>query len=51
MIRKVLIYGGYGAIGSAIGHILVERGYELHLVGRDEEKLAASAEELKAGYR
>lgn len=50
MTRKVLIYGGYGAIGSAIGRILVERGYELHLVGRDEEKLATSAAELKAGY-
>ncbi len=29
---------------------LLRRGYELHLVGRDEEKLAASAEALKAGY-
>ncbi len=41
MAGKVLIYGGSGGIGSATARALRARGYELHLVGRGEEKLAA----------
>lgn len=48
MTQKILIYGGSGGIGSAIGRILHARGYELHLVGRDEGRLAAIAKELGA---
>ena len=46
MAPKVLIYGGSGGIGSATGRILRARGYDLHLVGRSEDKLSAIAAEL-----
>lgn len=50
MGRRILIYGGSGAIGSATGRALYERGYELHLVGRNAEKLRHVSSELGAGY-
>lgn len=50
MADKVLIYGGSGGIGSATGRSLLERGYELHLVARGEQALAAVARELRATY-
>ena len=50
MANKILIYGGSGGIGSATGRVLRERGYDLHLVGRDEEKLAVAAADLGAGF-
>jgi NAD(P)-dependent dehydrogenase (short-subunit alcohol dehydrogenase family) len=50
MAGTVLIYGGSGAIGSAAAGLLYSRGYHLHLVGRDEEKLAAAAAKYDAGY-
>ena len=46
---KILIYGGSGAVGSASARLLKERGYDLHLVASNEEKLKAFAEELGAG--
>lgn len=48
MAQKILIYGGSGGIGSAIGRRLHASGYDLHLVGRDAERLAAIAKELGA---
>lgn len=50
MAGRVLIYGGSGGIGSATARLLRERGYELHLVGRNEEKLAAIAREVAATF-
>lgn len=50
MTQKVIIYGGSGGIGSATARLLHARGDALHLVGRDEEKLAAIAEELDASF-
>ena len=50
MAPKVLIYGGSGGIGSATGRILRARGYELHLVGRSEDKLSIIAAELGATF-
>ena len=50
MAKKVIIYGGSGGIGSTTGKLLHERGYDLHLVGRDEEKLRKVAEEFEASY-
>ena len=50
MAGRVLIYGGSGGIGSATARALRARGYELHLVGRGEEKLAAIAHELSAMF-
>jgi NAD(P)-dependent dehydrogenase (short-subunit alcohol dehydrogenase family) len=45
---KILIYGGSGAVGSALARDLKEKGYELHLVGSNKEKLEKIANELSA---
>jgi NAD(P)-dependent dehydrogenase (short-subunit alcohol dehydrogenase family) len=50
MTKRIVIYGGSGGIGSATARILRTSGYELHLIGRTEEKLALLATELQAGY-
>lgn len=50
MSEKILIYGGSGGIGTAVGRVLAASGYALHLVGRNEEKLAGTAHELGAEY-
>jgi NAD(P)-dependent dehydrogenase (short-subunit alcohol dehydrogenase family) len=50
MTGKVLIYGGSGGIGTATARTLHARGYDLHLVGRNQEKLATLATELGAGF-
>lgn len=50
MAPKVVIYGGSGGIGSATGRILRAHGYDLHLVGRSEDKLSAIAAELEATF-
>jgi NAD(P)-dependent dehydrogenase (short-subunit alcohol dehydrogenase family) len=50
MSRRVIIYGGSGGIGSETARILHERGDDVHLVGRDEDRLAALAEELGASF-
>jgi NADP-dependent 3-hydroxy acid dehydrogenase YdfG len=47
---KVVIYGGAGGIGTATGRLLHARGYDLHLVGRNQDRLAGIAAELDAGY-
>ncbi len=47
---KVLIYGGYGGIGAAIARLLVARGQAVHLVGRDQARLRAIADELQCSY-
>ena len=41
-----LIYGGAGAIGSAIARRLAEAGHSVHLAGRDAGKLQALVAEL-----
>jgi len=48
MAQKILIYGASGSIGSTIARVLHARGVGLHLVGRNEERLAATARELGA---
>lgn len=50
MASKVLIYGGSGGIGSATARLLRARGQDLHLVGRDPDKLAALAAELGVSF-
>ena len=50
MTRKTIIYGGAGGIGSATARLLHSRGETVHLVGRDEEKLADLCDELDAAY-
>jgi NADP-dependent 3-hydroxy acid dehydrogenase YdfG len=43
---KVLIWGGSGGIGAATARALFSQGIDLHLVGRDANRLAVLAEEL-----
>lgn len=50
MKGKVLIYGGSGAVGYASAKLLKEMGYDLHLVGSNEEKLKRAADSLEAGF-
>lgn len=50
MSNTILLYGAYGGIGSATARLLRARGYHLHLVGRNQDKLAALADELDAGF-
>jgi NAD(P)-dependent dehydrogenase (short-subunit alcohol dehydrogenase family) len=50
MSGKVLIYGGGGGIGSAVARILAQKGYGLHLTGRDEQKLTAVAGDTGASF-
>jgi NADP-dependent 3-hydroxy acid dehydrogenase YdfG len=45
-----LIYGGSGAIGSALARRLRHRGHSVHLVGRGEVKLAPLAAEIGASF-
>ena len=46
MSRKILIYGGSGGIGGATARLLNAQGDQVHLVGRNEAKLAALAADL-----
>lgn len=49
MVKRTVIYGGSGGIGSTTARILRASGHDLHLVGRNKEKLASLAAELDAG--
>jgi NAD(P)-dependent dehydrogenase (short-subunit alcohol dehydrogenase family) len=48
MSGRVLIWGGSGGVGAATARNLVAQGFDLHLVGRDADRLAAMARELGA---
>ncbi|WP_020179235.1 SDR family oxidoreductase [Methylopila sp. M107] len=50
MADTILIYGGAGGIGSALARALAAKGAGVHLVGRDEAKLKALADEIGAGF-
>jgi NAD(P)-dependent dehydrogenase (short-subunit alcohol dehydrogenase family) len=50
MSGKVLIYGGSGGIGAATARLLKARGYSLHLIARNEARLATLANELDAEF-
>jgi NAD(P)-dependent dehydrogenase (short-subunit alcohol dehydrogenase family) len=50
MAGKLVIYGGSGGIGSTVARRLRLRGHDVHLVGRNAERLVALAAELGAGY-
>ena len=44
---RALITGASSGIGKDLARILADKGYELILVARDEEKLKELKEELK----
>ena len=48
MSGRIVIFGATGGIGSATARLLHERGCALHLVARDESRLAPFAHELGA---
>lgn len=48
MTEPLVVIGGTGGIGSAIARRLRSRGDAVHLVGRNEEKLAALADAIGA---
>ena len=50
MPKKIVIYGASGGIGSAVARALAQRGFTLHLVGRNEERIQQLASELEATY-
>jgi NAD(P)-dependent dehydrogenase (short-subunit alcohol dehydrogenase family) len=49
-MQKFVIFGATGGIGSATARRLNEKGYGLHLVGRNQSKLETLAAELDAGF-
>ncbi|KAF0092567.1 MAG: dehydrogenase [Fusobacteria bacterium] len=49
-MKKILIFGGAGAVGGALAKKLFAQGYQLHLAGGSEERLKALAEETGATY-
>jgi 3-oxoacyl-[acyl-carrier protein] reductase len=46
--RAALVTGGSSGIGKALAHVLSQEGYAVTISGRDEAKLAAAAQELRA---
>ncbi|TVQ37142.1 MAG: SDR family oxidoreductase [Spirochaetaceae bacterium] len=50
MAEKIVVFGGYGAIGTATARLLREQGYELHLVGRDGRRLETASQQLAATF-
>ncbi|OYX87806.1 MAG: short-chain dehydrogenase, partial [Azorhizobium sp. 32-67-21] len=49
-MAKIVIYGGSGGIGAATARLLHRKGFDLHLVGRDAERLASVAAGIGADF-
>ncbi len=49
-MTKHIIIGGTGGIGAAVARLLRATGHDIHLIARDEAKLAALASELGATF-
>ena len=50
MVKRIVIYGGSGGIGSATARLLQAQGDQLHLVGRNKQTLSSLASELQIDY-
>jgi NAD(P)-dependent dehydrogenase (short-subunit alcohol dehydrogenase family) len=48
--RRIVIYGATGGIGYATAKMLRAQGCDLHLVGRNQEKLESLAKELESTF-
>ena len=44
--RSAIVTGAYGGIGRAITEVLLDEGFAVTMVGRDADKLRATADEL-----
>lgn len=49
MDSTVIIYGGAGAIGSQAAVYLHDRGFHVHLVGRNPDKIVPIGDQINAG--
>ncbi|MGL4810760.1 MAG: SDR family NAD(P)-dependent oxidoreductase [Beijerinckiaceae bacterium] len=50
MARKIIIVGGTGGIGAALARLLARDNAQLHLIARDQERLASLASETGATW-
>ena len=48
-VQKVLVFGGSGGIGSAVAREILTAGGQVHLAGRNGDRLTAVATELGVG--
>ncbi len=51
MVKRIVIYGGSGGIGSATARLLQAQGDQLHLVGRNEANALSSCSSFKLTIR
>ena len=49
-MKKYLIFGATGSIGSKLAEQLYNSNKNVHLIGRDEEKLQKLSSKLNCGY-
>lgn len=49
-MKKIVVFGASGAMGSEIAKKLSAANYNLHLVGRDEASISALSNQLNASY-
>lgn len=49
MNSTVIIYGATGSVGSHTAKLLHNQNHNLHLVGRDQDKLEKLGKDLNAG--
>ena len=50
ILKKIIIIGGSGSIGSSIAKELIEDGFQPHLIGRNEESLKTVSKDLNCEY-